>query len=106
MTDTLAKIADDPRIDPRIRNLFGTLPPPPEQGDVQRREELIAEFTTEEATNLRNIVRNFMELVDNEDVAPSAGLAISDHKITSAPDGNTINLRFIRPEGREVLPCV
>ena len=107
MTDTLQqKLAADERIDPRIRNLYGALPPPPEQGDVATREELIAEFTTEEATNLRDLVRNFMEMVDNEDVAPSAGLEISDHEITSAPDGNTIKLRFIRPEGREVLPCV
>src|SRR5438270_6530156 len=104
MTDTLAKIADDSRIDPRIRRVFGMLPPQPPQGDVSSREELIAEFTTEEATNLREIVRNFMELVDNEDIAPSRGLTISDHKVSSSPDGNTINIRFIRPEGPGVLP--
>jgi len=106
MTDTLSKIAADPRIDPRIRNIMGVLPPMPPQTDVSSREELIAEFTTEEATNLRNIVKNFMEMVDNEDVAPSAGLTITDHEITSAADGNTIKIRFIRPEGSEILPCV
>jgi acetyl esterase/lipase len=106
VTDTLPKIADDPRIDPRIRNMMGALPPPPPQGDVEHREDLIAEFNREENRNLRDIVRNFMEMVDTEDVAPSAGLTIAEHKITSAPDGNTINLRFIRPEGSDVLPCI
>ena len=31
-------------------------------------------------------------------VAPSAGLSISTEHVVSAPDGNTINIQFIRPD--------
>ena len=39
-------------------------------------------------------------------VAPSKGLAVTEHTFVSAPDGNTVNIRFIRPDGDDVLPCV
>lgn len=34
------------------------------------------------------------------------GLDISTHEFTSSPDGNTIKVRFIRPEADGPLPCV
>jgi acetyl esterase/lipase len=30
----------------------------------------------------------------------------TEHRVVSSPDGNAINIRFIRPEGSETLPCV
>jgi acetyl esterase/lipase len=45
-------------------------------------------------------------MADNEDVAPSAGLRVSEHAFRSEPDGNTVKIRFIRPDNAEVLPCV
>jgi acetyl esterase len=48
----------------------------------------------------------FMTLCDDENVAPSKGLDISTHEFTSAPDGNTIKVQFIRPQSSEPLPCV
>ena len=47
-----------------------------------------------------------LNMIDNEEVAPSAGLAITDHQFVSAPDGNNINIRFLRPDNNERLPCV
>ncbi|MGI8793271.1 MAG: alpha/beta hydrolase family protein [Acidimicrobiales bacterium] len=47
-----------------------------------------------------------LELLDNEQLAPKVGLTITDHDLTSAPDGNTVKLRLLRPEGDEPLPCV
>ena len=47
-----------------------------------------------------------LDALDNEFVAPSAGLATTEHKVVSSPDGNTINIRFIRPDTAETLPCV
>src|SRR5580698_6058480 len=74
--------------------------------DVTSREELL-EWETSDDGRVRwdSMVRMF-ESMDSEDVAPSKGLAVRDERLVSAPDGNTINIRFIRPETAEVLPCV
>ncbi len=45
-------------------------------------------------------------MCDTEEIAPSAGLTITDHVFVSEPDANKVNLRLIRPEGQDVLPCV
>ena len=99
------KIAEDPRIDPRIKAIFGQMPMIA-QGDVDSRETLLAEAGTEEAIAMREQLTAMLDACDNEEVAPSAGLRVSEEKVTSAPDGNTINIRLIRPDNDEVLPCV
>ena len=47
-----------------------------------------------------------LEMLDNEDVAPSKGLDVSTLEFTSTPDGNTMKVQFIRPQTDEPLPCV
>ena len=54
----------------------------------------------------REEMRALLDMMDNEDVAPSAGLRIGTHELTSEPDGNTVKIQFIRPDGDETLPCV
>jgi acetyl esterase/lipase len=44
--------------------------------------------------------------VDYEQVSPQAGVTVRDVQIASSPDGNTINLQIISPEGRGPWPCV
>ena len=46
------------------------------------------------------------EMLDNEQVAPSAGLTVRVETFRSEPDGNTVKIRFIRPDTTERLPCV
>ena len=99
------KIAEDPRIDPRIKALFGTLNLPG-GGDVGSREELLAQSNTEEAKAADAALRQFLEMCDTEAVAPSAGLEMRRLSFPSEPDGNQANLHFIRPEGGGALPCV
>ena len=107
MTQTQASIATDPRLDPRIKNVMGAFSVGSiAEGDADSREQIVAEANTEQALAGLQMVKSFMDMVDNEDVAPSAGLVITEHQITSQPDGNTINLRFIRPENGGALPCV
>ena len=101
----MSKLADDPRIDPRIKAVMGMMPSAP-QADVESREVLLAEVNTPEALAARESMTRFMDMLDNEDVAPSAGLDVSTHEFTSAPDGNTIKIQFIRPQGDAALPCV
>jgi len=100
-----SKLADDPRIDPRIKTMFGAMQATV-AGDVADREQLLAEETGEAADARWAGMTMFLDACDTEAVAPSAGLAVTTHEVVSAPDGNRINIRFIRPEGGETLPCV
>ncbi len=101
----MGKLAEDPRIDPRIKALMGEMPEPIVE-DAGSREELLELARTPEAVAAQEEVRALLDLVDDESVAPSAGLTIDQYELTSDPDGNTVKVQFIRPEGDEVLPCV
>ena len=101
----MAELQSDPRIDPRIKRTMATVPPVHLE-DVSSREQLLEEVNTPEAIALRERMVEMFEFVDDESVAPSQGLEITDHEFVSAPDGNTVKLRFIRPETSERLPCV
>jgi acetyl esterase/lipase len=95
----------DPRIDPRIKALLGVLPAAVFD-NVESREQALQEAGTSAAVAQRKQMEAMFDLVDNEQVAPSRGLTVSTHEFTSAPDGNTIKLQFIRPDSAEKLPCV
>jgi acetyl esterase len=98
-------IAADPRLDPRIKALLSAIPPIAST-DVDSRETMVAEANTEAAREAREVFRSFMDLCDTEEAAPSAGLRVHTEKITSEPDGNSINLQVIRPDTGDILPCV
>ncbi|HEX7459598.1 MAG TPA: alpha/beta hydrolase [Acidimicrobiales bacterium] len=95
----------DRRIDPRIKALLGALPDI-EPSSATTREQLLAEADTPEAIEGTEAFRQFMDLCDTEEAAPSTGLTVSKESITSAPDGNTIHLQIIRPVGDDVVACV
>lgn len=95
----------DPRLDPRLKGILAALPDA-KPGDVGSREELLAELATPEAQQQMESLKAMLDLVDSEEIAPSAGLRIWTEEATSQPDGNTINLQIIRPDGNDVLPCV
>lgn len=97
--------ANDRRLDPRLRAFLQIFPSPVMQ-DVSAREELVERASTEEAKTALAKLKAGLDMMDNEDVAPSDGLDISDHTLTSSPDGNTVNLRLIKPAGQTNLPCV
>ncbi len=98
-------INDDPRIDPRIKAVMGALPLP-DQDDVESREELIAQANTPEAIEAREVLAAGLDAIDDEAIAPSTGLTTTTHEFTSSPDGNTVKVQFIRPDGDDPLPCV
>jgi acetyl esterase len=54
---------------------------------------------TDEAMAQRAIMKQLMDALDSEELAPSAGLEVTEHRITSQPDGNQINIRLIGPSG-------
>lgn len=99
-------IANDPRIDPRIKRIFANLPETEYLGDVQSREQLLAEENTDAVRARIAGLATMHFLCDNEAVAPSKGLRITTETFTSSPDGNSIKIQFIRPDTPERLPCV
>ena len=101
----MSRLADDPRIDPRIKAMVGNLPSTT-QGDVESRATLLDEVNRPEAVAQREQMTAMFELLDNEDVAPSKGLEVSTLQFTSTPDGNTVKVQFVRPQTDELLPCV
>ena len=101
----MSKMNEDPRIDPRIKALFGIMPAV-SFSDVESRQQALEEANSPESLARMKQMEGMFELIDNEQVAPSAGLAISTHELISSPDNNTIKLQFIRPASDEVLPCV
>ncbi len=101
----MATIHDDPRIDPRIKALMGGFPSGG-QPDVASRDLLLAEVNTPEAVAVREAMLGMFEAMDNEDIAPRAGLDISTVEFTSSPDGNTVKIQMIRPQTPDPLPCV
>ena len=98
-------IAADIRLDPRLKALLAGIVSEA-QGDVDSRETLLAEASTEEARQRAELFRSFLELCDTEEAAPSAGLRVHTEKVVSDPDGNPINLQVIRPDNAETVACV
>jgi acetyl esterase/lipase len=102
----VSKLAADRRIDPRIKAIFGAMPEMTTSGDAPNREAMLAEEASEAGQAAAAAQKAMLDAVDNEIVAPSAGLAIRTERFQSSPDGNTINIQYIRPDTDETLPCV
>ncbi len=101
-----SKLADDPRIDPRIKAVFGAMEVLNVPGDVASREDLLAEENSPEGKAAAAQLKAMLDALDNEFVASSAGLTTRTQTFVSSPDGNRVNIQFIRPDTTETLPCV
>jgi acetyl esterase len=101
----VTKIAADPRIDPRIKAMFGalTLPARP---NVPDRETLLARANSEEAKATIAMIEGFLDQMGGEAAGSSKGLTSRWESLVSAPDGNTIRIHLIRPDNSEIVPCV
>ncbi len=98
-------IANDPRLDPRLKAFLSMLPAP-DESDVSSREAQLAEANTPEALAAAEQLRMMLEMMDTEENAPSTGLSITEHEFTSQPDGNSIKIRLVKPETDAPVPCV
>ncbi len=106
MTDLRPDISSDQRLDPRHKAILMAMPSGPALPDASSREEMLEEASRPEALAVRELITTVLESMDSEEIAPSAGLDVSVHQVTSAPDGNVILIRLIRPVGAEAVPCV
>jgi acetyl esterase/lipase len=98
-------IANDRRLDRRLRATLGGVPAPAAPV-YESREDLLQRSNSPEALAILEMMRGFMARNDTEEIAPSTGLISSVHELTSVPDGNEIRIHLIRPEGDEAAPCV
>lgn len=102
----MADILNDPRIDPRIKAVLGALPVSKEPQNATSRDELLAAANSDAARAQVEQLAAMLEMADSEDIAPSKGLSVTEHTVTSQPDGNTINVRVIRPDDAVGAPGV
>lgn len=101
----MTKLLNDPRIDPRIKAMFGNF----EESagpDISTREELIALMNTPEAQKGVAASAEFFAATVCEESAPSKGIVYETKTFISQPDGNEVKIQYIRPEGAGILPCV
>ncbi len=106
MLAAMSKLSEDPRIDPRLRKLFGQMPTIG-GGDMASREEVLRRNQSDKAVAGRAASAAFAERMDNEELAPSAGLTVTTETFVSQPDGNTIKVQFVRPDfAGDRPPCV
>jgi len=106
MTDVKPDISSDRRLDPRHKAILAAMPTSAPLGDVASRDELLAEANSPDAIAGREMMSVMWEMMDSEEIAPSTGLDVTVHHVTSAPDGNEILIRLIRPAGSAAVPCV
>ena len=98
-------IANDPRLDPRVKWALRNVPIT-SLSDIDSRERLVEISNSPKAIALREKTEALYDSLDTEDVASSEGLSITTHDVVSEPDGNTIKIRLVRPDGDEPIPCV
>jgi acetyl esterase len=98
-------LATEPRIDPRIRTAMAMVPVW-NPGDVPNRERQIEEANSPEWQAILAGFKAFGDTCDTESNAPSAGLVTRKLEFVSSPDGNRVNVQFIRPDTSAMLPCV
>ena len=101
-----SKIAQDPRIDPRLKAMFGAMDQLSGGGNAASREEMLTEENSPAGKARAAALVGWLNSANYEEIAPSAGLSIRTETLVSAPDGNTIKIQFIRPDNATRLPCV
>lgn len=102
----MPNIADDPRIDPRLKQMLSAMPEMPNPGDAVSRDQLLEEANSPAGLVRQKQMEAMFEGVDREPIAPQSGLSVSKRTAISEPDGNTVNLQIIRPSSDAVLPCI
>lgn len=102
-------IDGDPRLDPRVKFALRNVPYRP-LTDIDSRERLVEISNTDKALAMAAALEDLYARFDTEEVASFEGLTITTEEFTSSPDGNTIKVQFIRPDGvsgaDRALPCV
>ena len=87
-----SKLASDPRIDPRIKAIFGAMDQPGAP-DAASREEMLAEQARLANGPGAQAMKAMFDGADNEQIAPKAGLDIRTETITRSLTATASNCR-------------
>ncbi len=98
-------VAADPRLDPRVKAMLATIKQVVPRS-VDSREQMLEQAQSDHIARYNAARKLAMEACDTERIVRQSGLSVTRHELVSHPDGNTILINLIRPEGDEVLPCV
>ena len=96
------KISEDPRIDKRIKDVFGLLEVDGVMTEHATREEMMAFEETEEAKLGKAILEQINNAPHYKEIVPNDGLRTTTKEFISDPDGNTIKIQYIRPDNDEI----
>lgn len=100
-----SKLLDDPRIDPRIKERFRHFNRPV-CPNVASRDELLALFADPAVAAAFEEEVAFYRSTAPDDHPSWANLIVTTETFISSPDGNRVNIQYIRPRGSDLLPCV
>ena len=101
------KIKDDPRIDKRLKAVFGDMPVDSVMNSsAKTREEILEEQNSEAAQQGKDVMQMINNSPHYKEVVPEEGLVTTTKEFNSQPDGNTIKIQYIRPDSDETLPCI
>ena len=101
------KIKDDPRIDKRLKAVFGDMPVDSVMNSsAKTREKILEEQNSEAAQQGKDVMQMINNSPHYKEVVPEEGLATTTKEFNSQPDGNTIKIQYIRPDSDETLPCI
>ena len=101
------KIKDDPRIDKRLKAVFGDMPVDSVMNSAAKtREEILEEQNSEAAQQGKDVMQMINNSPHYKEAVPEEGLVTTTKEFTSHPDGNTIKIQYIRPDSDETLPCI
>ena len=100
------RITEDPRIDPRIKAVFGAGDMPFDFGDVDSREQLLEEANSEDAVAQREMFTALGESCDTEELAPSDGLTVTEHRSSRNPTATRSTSASSAPTAATCCPCV
>ena len=96
-------ILDIDGIDPRIKAVFGALPPPSLR-DFASREELVAAANSDKAKATQALFNQFLEANDTPLIAPDTVLVIEDYSFISSPDWQPMQPAFYPPRQQRQAP--
>ena len=101
------KIKDDPRIDKRLKAVFGDMPVDSVMNSsAKTREKILEEQNSEAAQQGKDVMQMINNSPHYKEVVPEEGLVTTTKDFNSQPDGNTIKIQYIRPDSDETLPCI
>lgn len=98
-------VQNDHRLDPRVKQALRSVPSR-SLSDVDSRERLVESANSESALAMAAKLESLYARFDTAEVAPFDGLRIETRQFVSSPDGNTIEVQFIRPDNDDVVPGV